>query len=48
MDLFLAVLLTGAFGLAVGAVGIYLVIRERRAARNERASRDAAHGQAGA
>ena len=46
MDLLLAVLVTGMFGLAVGAVGIYFVIRERREMRNQRAARDAASREA--
>lgn len=42
MDFLLAVLVIGTFGLAVGAVGIYFAIRERRETRNQRAARDAA------
>ncbi|HXR37078.1 MAG TPA: hypothetical protein VN754_14070 [Candidatus Binataceae bacterium] len=46
MDILLAELAMGLFGLAVGAVAFFFIFLERRELRKQQAAKKAAHGEA--
>jgi hypothetical protein len=46
MDILLAELALGVFGLMVGAVAFFFIFLERRQLRKQRAAQEASHGEA--